>query len=164
MDGCQLGFLHTSTEASVTTILDSDALESSTYCKSKFKLENPGLQAAKTRVFGFGKTRVGKPTLKRLFSQKRIVNTTTGSVYTISGCDVIKIWKQHNMADSEERSNLVSRFVNVSGVSEERARFYLESASWNLEVSLSWFFWLVVVGAVSTDYTDHGTMTVRITT
>jgi len=46
----------TSTEASVTTILDSDALESSTYCKSKFKPENPGLQAAKTRVFGFGKT------------------------------------------------------------------------------------------------------------
>ena len=49
-------------------------MESSTYCtrgcyfelvrtlnytvKSKFKPENPGLQAAKTRVFGFEKTRV----------------------------------------------------------------------------------------------------------
>ena len=38
------------------------------------------------------------------------------------------------MADSEERSGLISQFINVSGVSEERAKFYLESASWNLEV------------------------------
>ena len=55
-------------------------MESSTYCtrgcyfelvrtlnytvyKSKFKPENPCLQAAKTRVFGFGKTRVGNPSL-----------------------------------------------------------------------------------------------------
>jgi len=33
-------------------------------CKSKFKPENPGLQAAKTRVFGFGKT-VGNPSRGR---------------------------------------------------------------------------------------------------
>jgi len=44
---------------------------------------------------------------------------------------------KNNMADSEERDGLISRFVSVSGVSEERARFYLESASWNLEARLS---------------------------
>jgi len=38
------------------------------------------------------------------------------------------------MADSEEQRSLISRFVAVSGVSEERAKFFLESASWNLEV------------------------------
>ena len=41
---------------------------------------------------------------------------------------------KNNMADSEERESLISRFVSVSGLSEERAKFYLESASWNLEV------------------------------
>jgi len=41
------------------------------------------------------------------------------------------------MADSEEQRSLISRFVSVSGVSEERAKFYLESASWNLEVGRS---------------------------
>jgi len=38
------------------------------------------------------------------------------------------------MADSEEQRDLISRFVGVSGMSEERAKFFLESASWNLEV------------------------------
>ena len=41
---------------------------------------------------------------------------------------------KNNMADSEEKSSLISQFVNVSGVSEDRAKFYLVSASWNLEV------------------------------
>jgi len=39
-----------------------------TQCKSKFKPENPGLQAAKTRVFGFGKTRVGNPRWNHLYT------------------------------------------------------------------------------------------------
>ena len=50
---------------------------------------------------------------------------------------------KNNMADSEERRSLISRFVNVSGVSEERAKFFLESASWNLEVGHFWWLWFL---------------------
>ena len=57
--------------------------------------------------------------------------------------DVTSHQNKNNMADSEEQSGLISRFVNVSGVSEERARFYLESASWNLEVCLLWLLSLL---------------------
>jgi len=53
--------------------------------------------------------------------------------------DVTSYQNKNNMADSEEQSGMISQFVNISGVSEERARFYLESASWNLEVCVLWF-------------------------
>ena len=54
------------------------------------------------------------------------------------------------MADSEEKSGLISQFINVSGVSEERAKFYLESASWNLEVG-SRFVVLVFIARCGSD-------------
>jgi hypothetical protein len=36
------------------------------------------------------------------------------------------------MADKQQ---LVEQFTNVTGIDADRAKFYLESASWNLEVS-----------------------------
>jgi len=48
--------------------------------------------------------------------------------------DMTSFQNKNNMADSEERKSLIRRFVSVSGVSEERAKFFLEAASWNLEV------------------------------
>jgi len=48
--------------------------------------------------------------------------------------DVTSFQNKNNMEDSEEQRGLISKFVGVSGVSEERAKFFLESASWNLEV------------------------------
>lgn len=33
-----------------------------------------------------------------------------------------------------EHTKLVEQFLDITGIEEERARFYLESAAWNLEV------------------------------
>jgi len=41
------------------------------------------------------------------------------------------------MADADEQRSLILQFRAVAGVSESRARFYLESASWILDVSNS---------------------------
>lgn len=37
------------------------------------------------------------------------------------------------MADNTDKLN---QFITVTGVDEERARFYMESSAWQLEVSL----------------------------
>ncbi|XP_059166530.1 NSFL1 cofactor p47-like isoform X2 [Physella acuta] len=39
-----------------------------------------------------------------------------------------------------DRDSLVDEFVNVTGVDKSRARFYLESSAWNLELAMSSFF------------------------
>jgi len=39
-----------------------------------------------------------------------------------------------------EHTKLVEQFLDVTGIEEERARFYLESAAWQLEVALASFF------------------------
>lgn len=36
------------------------------------------------------------------------------------------------MADNDEK---LTQFITVTGIDEERARFYLESSAWQLEVS-----------------------------
>ncbi|KAF5295194.1 hypothetical protein FQA39_LY13199 [Lamprigera yunnana] len=41
------------------------------------------------------------------------------------------------MADNEEK---LVKFITVTGIDEERARFYLESAAWQLEVALASFY------------------------
>lgn len=46
------------------------------------------------------------------------------------------------MASQEES---VREFVAVTDVDEERARFFLESAGWNLQVRPLWIFPAVVV-------------------
>lgn len=38
------------------------------------------------------------------------------------------------MSDNNQAETL-AKFTNVTGVAEDRAKFYLESASWNLQVS-----------------------------
>lgn len=47
--------------------------------------------------------------------------------------------EQIKMASQEES---VREFVAVTDVDEERARFFLESAGWNLQVCLFWSFLL----------------------
>lgn len=47
--------------------------------------------------------------------------------------------EQIKMASQEES---VREFVAVTDVDEERARFFLESAGWNLQVRLFWSFLL----------------------
>lgn len=47
------------------------------------------------------------------------------------------------MASQEES---VREFVAVTGVEEERARFFLESAGWNLQVELFWGVFLQFSG------------------
>ncbi|XP_041365866.1 NSFL1 cofactor p47-like [Gigantopelta aegis] len=42
------------------------------------------------------------------------------------------------MADQNE--NVVQEFVSVTGIDNDRARFYLESASWNLELAMASFY------------------------
>ncbi|KAK4883763.1 hypothetical protein RN001_000034 [Aquatica leii] len=41
------------------------------------------------------------------------------------------------MADNEEK---LEQFITVTGIDQERARFYLESAAWQLEVALASFY------------------------
>ncbi|KAI8783953.1 NSFL1 cofactor p47 [Biomphalaria glabrata] len=43
------------------------------------------------------------------------------------------------MAD-EDRESLVQQFISVTGVETNRAKFYLESSAWNLELAMSSFF------------------------
>ncbi|CAG2053954.1 unnamed protein product [Timema podura] len=43
------------------------------------------------------------------------------------------------MSDSN-KPQLLSQFTDVTGVDEERARFYLESSAWQLEVALASFY------------------------
>lgn len=43
------------------------------------------------------------------------------------------------MAD-QDRDELIAQFAAISGVDSERARFYLESAAWQLETALSGFY------------------------
>ena len=45
------------------------------------------------------------------------------------------------MADESEKSRLIAEFSGVTDVDTERARFYLESARWDLHVSV-FFIWL----------------------
>ena len=37
--------------------------------------------------------------------------------------------------DEHQQNNLIAEFRSVADVSEQRARFYLESAAWELSVS-----------------------------
>ena len=70
------------------------------------------------------------------------------------------------MADSEEEKSLISQFVSVSGVTEERARFYLESASWNLEVScrvMVVLFLVDIIAPVSPETVDASVMLFTMT-
>nr|XP_020479802.1 NSFL1 cofactor p47 isoform X3 [Monopterus albus] len=58
-------------------------------------------------------------------------------------CDTLQVvadesWKEHMKMASQEES--VREFVAVTDVDEERARFFLESAGWNLQLALASFF------------------------
>ncbi|XP_015761197.1 PREDICTED: NSFL1 cofactor p47-like [Acropora digitifera] len=44
------------------------------------------------------------------------------------------------MADETEKSRLIAEFSGVTDVDVERARLYLESASWDLHLAISTFF------------------------
>ncbi|XP_068708774.1 NSFL1 cofactor p47-like [Montipora foliosa] len=44
------------------------------------------------------------------------------------------------MADESEKSRLIAEFSGVTDVDTERARFYLESARWDLHIAISNFF------------------------
>lgn len=46
------------------------------------------------------------------------------------------------MAD-KDKEGLVSQFTLISGVDAERAKFYLESAAWSLEVRIRTSVWAV---------------------
>lgn len=37
--------------------------------------------------------------------------------------------------DDNAKSEVLANFASLTGVDEDRARFYLESSNWNLEVS-----------------------------
>ena len=39
------------------------------------------------------------------------------------------------MADAASHSELIAQFTGVTGVDTDRAKFYLEAAGWNLDVS-----------------------------
>ena len=44
-----------------------------------------------------------------------------------------------DMADDARQNELIAQFTGVTGVEAERAKFYLESAAWELDVSsISW--------------------------
>lgn len=38
------------------------------------------------------------------------------------------------MSDSDNQDETLSEFTNVTGIAADRAKFYLESANWNLQV------------------------------
>lgn len=38
------------------------------------------------------------------------------------------------MSDTDHDTELLSEFTTVTGATDDRARFYLESANWNLQV------------------------------
>ena len=40
------------------------------------------------------------------------------------------------MDDAANQSELIASFTNITGVDADRARFYLESSGWNLDVRL----------------------------
>ncbi|XP_064476804.1 NSFL1 cofactor p47-like [Ornithodoros turicata] len=44
------------------------------------------------------------------------------------------------MADNPEHSDRVAQFCGVTGIDSSRAKFYLESAGWNLELALASFY------------------------
>ena len=44
-----------------------------------------------------------------------------------------------DMADAASHSELIAQFTCVTGVDAERAKFYLESAAWKLDVRVSRF-------------------------
>ena len=41
-----------------------------------------------------------------------------------------------DMADATSHSELIAQFTSVTGVDAERAKFFLESAAWKLDVSI----------------------------
>ena len=41
-----------------------------------------------------------------------------------------------DMADAASHSELIAQFTSVTGVDAERAKFFLESAAWKLDVSI----------------------------
>lgn len=45
------------------------------------------------------------------------------------------VWKVHGAKMAEERQDALREFVAVTGAEEDRARFFLESAGWDLQVS-----------------------------
>lgn len=44
------------------------------------------------------------------------------------------------MADNAEHSDCIAQFCGVTGVDSSRAKFYLESAAWNLQLALASFY------------------------
>ena len=40
---------------------------------------------------------------------------------------------EHAIMD-RSKEDLIDNFINITGVTNDRARFYLESSAWNLEV------------------------------
>lgn len=45
------------------------------------------------------------------------------------------VWEVHGAKMAEERQDSLREFVAVTGAEEDRARFFLESAGWDLQVA-----------------------------
>ncbi|KAL5006746.1 hypothetical protein ScPMuIL_015552 [Solemya velum] len=44
------------------------------------------------------------------------------------------------MADDNIHKGLIDQFINITGVDSDRAKFYLESSAWNLELAMASFY------------------------
>lgn len=44
------------------------------------------------------------------------------------------------MADQNAKTEMINQFKDLTGVPEDRAKFYLESAAWNVEVNIPLVF------------------------
>ncbi|EDL05910.1 mCG13192, isoform CRA_a, partial [Mus musculus] len=50
------------------------------------------------------------------------------------------VWEVHGAKMAEERQDALREFVAVTGTEEDRARFFLESAGWDLQIALASFY------------------------
>lgn len=50
------------------------------------------------------------------------------------------VWEVHGAKMAEERQDSLREFVAVTGAEEDRARFFLESAGWDLQIALASFY------------------------
>lgn len=59
-----------------------------------------------------------------------------GAVAVSAGAD----WEVHGAKMAAERQDALREFVAVTGAEEDRARFFLESAGWDLQIALASFY------------------------
>ncbi|XP_060239087.1 NSFL1 cofactor p47 [Meriones unguiculatus] len=50
------------------------------------------------------------------------------------------VWEVHRVKMAAERQDALREFVAVTGAEEDRARFFLESAGWDLQIALASFY------------------------